>query len=142
MLLSPDAEFSFAVDPDARLALACMGGTLTGPDMTHIVNAVHGDPAWEPSFDVIWDCSRVDAHVVSPGEETPVLEALSDEHAGRDLIVQGPGLSGDVFATMLVFRARRLGDAASSHHSVEEAVAALGRDALPARLRRVRQEVH
>ena len=131
MRLSPRASFSYAVDPDARLALARSWGELTGEDLRVIVETVHGDPAWGPSFDAIWDCSHVTAHVVEPSEVPPVVAEAAEGQSGRDVLVESAGLAESLFSTMLALTLRAHGKEAHVVRSVDEALRALGFEALP-----------
>ena len=131
MPLSDSAQFSFAVDAGARLAIARMAGVLTGPDMEHIIAAVHHDPAWRPGFDAVWDCSAVEAHAVLPADLEPILDAAVEDGGGRDVLVEGPGLAADLFSKLLALRIRRRGGDAVVVESLREALAALGHAAPP-----------
>ena len=131
MPLSASAHFVYGVDPDARLAVIQMAGTLTGADMQHIVETVHADPAWRDGFDAIWDCRAVQAHDVLPHEVGPLLDELVGGETGRDVLLEGPGLTADLFAQLLALRIRRRGGSAEVVSSMPDALGALGRDALP-----------
>ncbi|MGB3545121.1 hypothetical protein [Rubrivirga sp.] len=113
-----------------------MIGTLTGPDMEHIVSTVHGDADWRASFDAIWDCSSVRSHVVQPDDVSPLVEAMVEDTAlegegGRDVLVESESLSESMFSPMLVRLLRRSGEDAYVVQTMEEALAVLGVDALP-----------
>lgn len=134
--LSPSAAFSYAIDAGARLARAVMVGTLTGPDMKRIADTVHQDPAWESSFDVVWDCSRVRAHVIQPDEVSPLVEAMSEEginpdHTGRNILIESPSLAESMFSRMLVERLRRGGGDAHVVQAMDAALALLDLEELP-----------
>ena len=137
MPLSSSARFRYAIDPRSRLAVARMAGTLTGADMQLIVRTVHQDPAWDVGCDAIWDCSEVAAHVVQPPEVEPLISEVVDGQTGRDILLSGPGLSAELFSKLLVLRLRRRGDAAERVQTLDEALAALGRDTMPAVVREV-----
>ena len=134
--LSPSAAFEFAVDPDAGLAVARMTGTLTGPDMAEIVRSVHADADWEPSFDAVWDCSEVRAHVVEPDDVGPLVEAVLEGDGekgsgGRDVLIETASLAESMFSEMLVRRLRRRGEDAHVVQSMGRALGLLGLEALP-----------
>ena len=131
MPLSNSAQFAYAVDADARLAIARMSGILTGPDMEHIIEAVHRDVAWRPGFDAVWDCSAVEAHAVQPADLDPILDAALEAGGGRDVLVEGPGLAADLFSKLLALRIRRRGGDAVVVESLGEALATLGHPVPP-----------
>ena len=135
MRLHDDASFTYRIDPDAGLALAQMEGRLTGKDMLRIVQAVHADPAWRPSFDAVWDCTRVSAHVVMPSDVGGILDETVEGAAGRDVLVESRSLGQSFFSKMLAFAARARGAEAHACHSVDEALGLLGRESLPDSLR-------
>ena len=125
---------SYAIDPDEGLVLSRMFGAVTGDEMLAMVEAVLDDPAWSPSFDVIWDCSDVTAHIVLPSHVTPIIEEAG-EVAGRMVLVESPSVGGSLIAELLAIRTRLRGGDVTVTGTLEEAVASLGRDALPMPLR-------
>ena len=131
MRLSPYATFAYAIDPSDGLALARLWGEITGQDMRAVVEAVHSDPAWEASFDAIWDCSEVVAHVVRPSEVPGVVSEAVSGQTGRDVLVEREGLAESLFSTMIALTVRVRGKEAHAVRSVDEALGVLGLDALP-----------
>lgn len=130
----PDPPFDYAVDPVARLAYGRMWGTVTGDEMLALITAVHDDPHWRSGFDAIWDCSRVHAHIVDIGEVAPLVDEEAASGHGRDALVESPRLAEIALAQLLAAFSRRRGKHVTVHTSVDDALAALGRDALPAPL--------
>ena len=138
--LGPNAAFAYAIDPTARLAYARMAGTLTGEQMLEVARTVHEDPAWHPDTDVIWDCTAVAAHVVSPGEVAPIVREVVEDGTGRDVLVERLSLSESFFSMLIALRVRAAGGEAHTCRTVAEALEWLGRDQLSAPLRAVRSE--
>lgn len=129
-----DPSFTYEIAPEAGLVLARMAGTLTGEGMLEILETVHADPRWESGFDVIWDCSAVEGHVVAPGDVHPLVIEDVRGGDGREVLVPNRSLTDEVIAQMLAVFARRKGKDVRVCSSLEEALAELDRDALPAGL--------
>lgn len=130
----PAVPYDYAVDPAAGLAYGRMWGVVTGDDMLALITAVHDDPRWEDGFDAVWDCSRVHAHVVDISEVGPLVEEAVASVGGRDVLVESPRLAEIALAQLLAAFCRRRGKPVTVHTDIDAALAALGRDALPAPL--------
>lgn len=130
----PGPRYSYAIAPDARLALGRMFGTVDGDDMLEMVSAVYHDKRWRPEFDVIWDCSRVAAHVVLPDDVTPIIDEAS-EAMGRGVLIESPSVGGELIAELLAMRSRIRGNHVVVCKTMEAALSALGHASLPAELR-------
>lgn len=132
MLMSsrPD-PFVYVVDPDETLAYARMWGVVTGGDMLRLVQAVHRDPLWVYGFDAVWDCSAVRAHVVAPEDVEPIVREEVASGTGRDVLVRSANPDDAAISQMLAAFCRRRGKAMTVHGSLPDALAALGREALP-----------
>ncbi len=130
--------FDYAIDADAGLAYGRMWGCVSGGDMLALTTAVHGDAAWRDSFDTIWDCSRVTAHVVAADEVRPLVRDIVESGPGRDALVESPAVGESAISQMLAAFSRRSGKDMTVHASVEAALAALGRDALPSAMAKLR----
>lgn len=125
---------SVALDAAERLAVVRMQGVVSGPMILAATTQVHSDPAWEDGFDVVWDCSTVYAHDILPADVTPIVDAEVGSGDGRDVLVCSPAIGDRVISEMLAAMCRRRGKAMTVHASFAEALATLGRDALPASL--------
>ncbi len=130
--MTPPSEvpFDYVIEPDERLGYGRMWGTVTGDDMLALITAVHADPRWEHDFDAIWDCSRVHAHIVDIDEVGPLV-AEAATSTGRDVLVESPRLTEIALAHLLAAFSRRRGKQMTVTTSVEAALVALGREALP-----------
>lgn len=132
------SQFVAAIDADAHLAYARLWGTVTGGEMLEVIEAVHRDAAWRDGFDAIWDCSGVTAHVVGIEEMQPLVDEEAASGDGQDALIESPGLGESAISNLLATFCRRRGKAMTVHISVEAALAAMGRDALPASLANLR----
>ena len=121
-----------AIDPSERLALIEMRGVVTGSMIVDAADRVHDDPAWEDGFDVVWNCAAVLAHDVLPADVGPIVDARVESGDGRDVLVCSPTFGDRAISEMLAVMCRRRGKAMTVHTTLNEALAALGRDALPA----------
>ncbi len=125
--------FKCKIDPDAGLALAVKWGVLTGKDMVGTAHLLHGDPDWRPDFDVIWDCRGILKLVLEPADVPPMVAAHLENSTGEDVIVVRRQVDYSV-SMLYAHLARREDKAVTVCWTMEEALAALGRDALPAAL--------
>lgn len=126
--------WTYAIDPAEALAYGRMWGVVTGQDMLRLVAAVHGDAAWRPGFDAVWDCRAVTAHVVSPEEVQPLVAEEAASGPGRDVLIENGRADDAALSQMLAAFCRRRGKDMTVYRVLDEALAALGRDALPASL--------
>ena len=131
---APPDPFAYVVDPGEAIAYARMWGVVSGADMLQLARAVHADPLWECGFDAVWDCSAVRAHVVAPGDVDPIVREAAASGQGRDVLVQSRADGDGAIAQMLAAFCRRSGKAMTVHATLSDALAALGREALPAAL--------
>ena len=123
--------FSCAIDPASRLACIRMWGVVTGPEMLEAARSVHEDPAWQPGFDVVWDCSAVRSHDVVPADIEPLVREEAASGDGRDVLVCSPSTSDRAIKEMIAAFCRRRGKDVTVCTSLAEALGALGHDALP-----------
>ena len=105
--------------------------------MLRAVRSVHADPAWQPTFDAVWDCSGVTAHVVLPEEIPPLVEEEATA-SGRDVLIESPVAGESALSQMLAAFCRRRGKDMTVYMTLEDGLRALGRDALPAALQATR----
>lgn len=120
-----------AVDPSERLALVVFEGVVSGPMILAAADHIHADPAWEDGFDVVWNCGAVLAHDILPDDVVPIVDAEVGSGGGRDVLVCSPSFGDRAISEMLAAMCRRRGKTMTVHASLGEALAALGRDALP-----------
>ncbi len=92
---------------------------------------IHADPAWHDGFDVLWNCAAVLAHDILPADVGPIVDAEVGSGDGRDVLVCSPTFGDRAISEMLAAMCRRRGKAMTVHATLAEALAALGRDALP-----------
>ena len=88
-------------------------------------------PEGEDSFDVIWDCSRVEAHIMGPEEMQPLVDEVTEHGRGHDALVESQVAAEDMVGDLLVRFIRRRGKSASSHANMEGALRSLNRESLP-----------
>ena len=119
------------VHPMERLAVVEMFGVVSGPMIVAAAARVQADPEWEAGFDVVWNCGAVLAHDILPADVEPIVAAEVASGDGRDVLVCSPAYGDRAISEMLAVMCRRRGKAMTVHGSVGEALAALGRDALP-----------
>lgn len=129
------ADFVYAVDADAGVALARLTGVVTGGDMVAVQEAVHRDPAWRPHFDAIWDCRGAASHVVGPSDVPRIVAEATEGQAGRDVLVEQGSLTESLISEFIALRCRLEGKHARVVRTLGEALDALGLDAVPAGLR-------
>lgn len=127
---SPD-HFGYAIHPDEAIVYTRMWGVVTGADMLRLAQAVHADARWEQGFDAIWDCTDVRAHVVAPEDVDPIVREAAASGNGRDVLVQSRSEGDGAISQMIAAFCRRGGKAMTVHGSLADALAALGREALP-----------
>ena len=120
-----------AVDPSERLAVIEMFGVVSGPMILAAADRIHSDPKWEDGFDILWNCAAVLAHDVLPEHVGPIVDAEVESGDGRDVLVSSLTSGDRAISEMLAAMCRRRGKSMTVHASLEEALAALGRDALP-----------
>lgn len=132
-----DPEFSYDIFPEHALAYAVMRGQLSGQDMLHVVQTVHQDARWRHHFDAVWDCSRVEAHIVLPGDITPIIDETVEGETGRDVLVESPTVAGALIAELLAVRSRVRGKRVQAANTLEEACGVLGLDTVPDALARL-----
>lgn len=135
---SAERPYSFVVDASARLAYGRMWGLVTGQDMLALIAETHADPAWQNGFDAIWDCSAVTAHVVGPEEVAPIVEEEVASGDGRDTLVESPTVGESALSEMLAAFCRRRGKTMTVYTTLDDALAALGREELPEPMARLR----
>ena len=125
--------FAYRIDLSAQLALATVGGAVTGDDIAGWARDLHGDPDWSPEFAAIWDDRRVTALSVAPEGLDDMVDAQVAGGVGPDLVVTGRPDHQDL---MRLYAARvcRRGRPAGVFATLDGALGALGRDRLPASL--------
>lgn len=84
-------SYRYVIDPDRRLALVTVSGSVDGTVFAEATRALYMDPAWGPGFDAIWDLTAV-RQIVVEWEELQGLAAMDRQHAelagdGRDIAV-------------------------------------------------------
>ncbi len=127
--------FDARMDQEAGIGIVRFSGRVTGQEMIGGAAALFALPGWNHAFDVIWDCSRVEAHVLSPGEVGPLVDEVTDNQEGHDALIESQIAREEMLGDLLVRFIRRRGKSASSHADMDGALRTLGRDALPASLR-------
>lgn len=130
----PPDPFAFDIDPDEAMSYARMWGVVSGADMLRLAQAVHADPRWARGFDAVWDCSAVRAHVLTPEDVEPIVREEAASGDGRDVLVHSRADGDGAISQMLAAFCRRRGKAMTVHATLAGALAALGREALPATL--------
>ncbi len=126
-----DTPFSYAIDPDARLAYGRMWGEVHGTDMLLMIRAVHQHAAWQDGFDAVWDCGAVTAHIVLPDDVEPLVAEEARSGDGKDVLVESSALGESAFSEMLAAMVRRRGKAMTVCTTLDAALASLGHAALP-----------
>lgn len=129
--MGPNAPYAFAIDPASRLAYARMWGEVDGANMLALISAVHDDPAWQPGFDAVWDCSTVSAHIVLPDDVPPIVANEVASGDGRDVLIESPYVGESAFSNMLAAFCRRHGKDMTVYSTCTAGLSALGYDALP-----------
>lgn len=114
-----------------RLAVAEFRGVVSGPMILAVADHIHADPAWEAGFDVLWNCAAVVVHDILPVHVKPIVDAEVGSGDGRDVLVCSPTLGDRAVSEMLAAMCRRRGKSMTVHTTLADALAALGRDALP-----------
>lgn len=76
--------YSYHLVPHEQLACVTFVGTVTGPDVVRALASLYDDPAWRPSFCVLWDFRLVDQLLLRPQD----FQALAAFDFGR---LQGDG---------------------------------------------------
>lgn len=108
-----------------------MFGVVSGPMILAAADRIHADAAWEAGFDVVWNCSAVLAHDILPADVDPIVDAEVASGNGRDVLVCSPTYGDRAISEMLAVMCRRRGKDMTVHATLAEALAALGRDAIP-----------
>ncbi|HEX9953022.1 MAG TPA: hypothetical protein VGB53_14730 [Rubricoccaceae bacterium] len=123
--------FACAIDPAAGLAYVRMWGIVTGSEMLDAAQTLHQSPDWQPGFDAVWDCSAVRSHDVVPADVEPLVSEEVASGEGRDVLVCSPSTSDRAVTEMIAAFCRRRGKEMTVHASLDEALGALGYEALP-----------
>jgi hypothetical protein len=115
------------------MALVRMSGDVTGNDIARCAAALQADPDWCHHCTAIWDDREVNLLDVSPDGLRQMVDVQASGETGPDLIVtQLPDrtLLMDLYARLVEIRGRP----AAVFSTLDEALAHVGRDALPPRL--------
>lgn len=120
-----------AVASSERLAVVEMFGIVSGPMILAAADRIHADPEWEDGFDVVWNCRAVHAHDVLPEDVRPIVDAEVESGDGRDVLICSQTSGDRAISEMLAAMCRRRGKSMTVYATLDEALAALGRDALP-----------
>ncbi|MDT0630633.1 hypothetical protein [Rubrivirga litoralis] len=129
----PAPSFRYRIDTDHGLALAQIAGDATGEYIASCVRALQADPAWSDAYDVIWDDRGVTVLDVTPRGLDEMVAAQTNGQFGMDVIVSDRGSREAVFL-LYARRTRAAGRPARVCRTLDEALAAVGRTALPAAL--------
>ena len=83
-------EFPYLINPERRFVQAVLTGSVTLSDLGQTIAAMHGDAAWRPGFDIVWNCAG--ARLQLDQEDVERLAAIRRERLrsagpGRDVIV-------------------------------------------------------
>lgn len=78
--------WSATVDPDLRVGMVRATGYVTGRDIFLANEALYSDPAWQPGFDELWDCSDISEFVVDLDE---LKDVAAMEVEGKDRVGNG-----------------------------------------------------
>lgn len=131
--------FRYSIDSKAGLALVEKSGEVMADEIVESAHALRHDPAWNPGFDVIWDCTRLSSLIVAPEDVPVVVAAYSENLCGRDLLVIGREADYPI-AQLTAYLCRREGKDSEVFTSMDDALAALGLRELPEALRTWRKQ--
>ena len=107
-----------------RLAVVRLHGSVTAETIMRCAEDLYADPAWDPSFNSIWDVREIAELIIMP-EDIARLVNLSAEMtgragSGRRAIVVARALEHGI-ATLFSYRAKPLGRETRVFWSIDEA---------------------
>lgn len=124
----------YRIDPETRLALVRVGGHVTGHDIARYARDLHADADWRPTYDAIWDERGIAVLDVTPEGLEEMVSAQVDEQTGKDVVVAARE-THETLQSLYARLVRARGRPAVVCATLDEAVGAVGLDALPAALR-------
>lgn len=134
MYVAPEGACRYAIDPAVGLALVRITGAVTGADIARCARALQADPRWTPDLAVVWDERGITSLDVTPEGLKKMVEAQTRHATGPDFIVTERE-DHEILLRLYAWRVQARGRPAQVFASLEQALAALGLDALPAALR-------
>jgi hypothetical protein len=122
--------WSYVIDSANRLARVAMAGTIRGADIAAAMQTIYADPAWQPGFDSLWECTGI-TELLFERDDLPTLVGLQRESRarsgyGREAIVVSRALD-DVMAKMYAAMMRESTREVLVCRSLAEAAQFLGR---------------
>jgi hypothetical protein len=81
----------YVIDHARGLVTVTMSETVTGAQVGTAIEAIYGDPAWRPGYDVLWDGTGI-TQLLFEKSDLPTFVALQRDYAelaghGRDVIL-------------------------------------------------------
>ena len=123
--------YEVRLDADAAICHVRFLGRISGRAMLDAVRAITGAHDGERPLDMIWDCSGVKAHVVSPDEFRDILALTLGRLAGYHAIIYSRAEREDIISDLFAQSLIRNGLSASTHLTVAGALISLERESLP-----------
>ena len=123
--------YEVRLDAEAAICHIRFLGRITGAAMLDAVRAVTDAYDGERPLDMIWDCSRVKAHIVAPDEFQTILGLTRDHLTGHHAILYSRAEQEDIISDLFAQSLTRNGLSASTHLTVAGALISLERESLP-----------
>ena len=130
------ADISTRIDTDAGLALIVLEGEVTAADVVDAAQTLHAQPQWNVHHNVIWDGRGISSLVVGHEEVVEMVDAKIEDSIGKEIMIVVREVD-HMIATLCALLMKARGREAEVVATLEEALAALGLDRLPAPLARV-----
>ena len=125
---------AYRIDRAAEMALVRMKGRVTGDGVARCAEALQADPGWCHHCTAIWDDRDIDLLDVSPRQLQSMVEVQASGETGPDLVVTAHP-NRELFMVLYTRLVEIRGRPAAVYSTLEEALAHVGRSALPPSLR-------
>lgn len=101
--------YSCTIDYERRVGVVTLSGSVSDREIVHIIADLYGNPAWEPGFNTLWDCSKISELIIEQSGLSRIVgemnQYLDKAGSGRSALVVKRQLD-ESMAKLLVYMAR------------------------------------